>query len=99
MEEITYSELEIAIEMIQNHQNDNLKRAFQSPFLYSNLTHMTTYIVSYDLRKVRDYKSLYEAIDTFTKKEKVLESLWAINTSKTAAQLRDYLSQYMDNDD
>lgn len=60
---------------------------------------MATYIISYDLRKVRDYKSLYEAIDVFSKKAKVLESLWAINTTNTAVQLRDNLSQYMDNDD
>ena len=57
------------------------------------------YLVSYDLRKVRDYRSLNEAINTYSVKAKILESFWAIVTTKTAVQLRDHLRQHIDGDD
>lgn len=60
---------------------------------------MTTYIVSYDLRKVRNYDALYAAIKNFGTYAKILESLWAIKTSLSAKQIRDSLSEHIDDDD
>lgn len=60
---------------------------------------MTTYIISYDLRKVRDYDALYVAIKNFGTYAKILESLWAVKSSMTAEQVRDNLSAHIDTDD
>lgn len=59
---------------------------------------MSCYIVSYDLRKERDYKSLIEAIKKY-KWAHVLESTWAIVTTQSATEVRDYLAQHIDDDD
>ena len=59
---------------------------------------MNTYIVTYDLRKSRDYESLYKAIKSY-KWAYVLESVWCIVTSDSAKDIRDYLKGFMDNDD
>jgi len=60
---------------------------------------MATYIVSYDLRKGKDYASLIDAIKTYTKWGKALESLWIIVTTKSAAEVRDFLQSKIDADD
>lgn len=59
---------------------------------------MACYLISYDLRKERDYDSLIEAIKKY-KWAHVLESAWAIVTSQSATEVRDYLAQYIDDDD
>lgn len=58
-----------------------------------------TYIISYDLRKVKDYNGLYAAIKSYENCRKILESLWGICTTKSAPDIRDHLSDYMDKDD
>lgn len=60
---------------------------------------MNTYIISYDLRKTRDYESLYSAIKMYGTWARILESLWAIKTNQTVTQVRDHLQRYMDKDD
>jgi CRISPR/Cas system-associated endoribonuclease Cas2 len=61
---------------------------------------MATYIVSYDLVKPgRNYEDLYNAIRSYGNWGKVNESVWAIVTATTAAQVRDNLSKYMDAND
>jgi len=60
---------------------------------------MALYFLSYDLRKQRNYQPLYDELARFNA-VRVLESVWAftrINT--TAAGLRDYFRQFIDNDD
>lgn len=60
---------------------------------------MACYIISYDLRKRRDYESLFEGIRSYGTWAHILESTWAIVTSQSAVQVRDYLASKMDNDD
>ncbi len=57
------------------------------------------YIISYDLRKKRDYESLYDAIKSYGNWAHILESVWAVVTEKSAKQVRDHLLSCMDNDD
>jgi len=57
---------------------------------------MALYFLSYDLRKARDYQTLYAELAKFNA-IRFLESDWAfkrINT--TAAALRDYFRQFID---
>jgi hypothetical protein len=60
---------------------------------------MACYIVSYDLRKQRNYDALYEAIKSYGTWAHILESVWAIVTSHTAAEVREHLSKFTDSDD
>lgn len=60
---------------------------------------MASYIISYDLRKDRDYEALYEAIKSYGTWAHITESTWAVTTSKSAVQVREHLSSVMDNDD
>jgi len=60
---------------------------------------MKIYSINYDLRKHRDYDSLYQAIKSYGTYAHVLESVWMIVTERTSAQIRDHLKQYMDRDD
>lgn len=60
---------------------------------------MSCFLVQYDLRKTRDYSSLYEAIKSYTNWAHILESSWAVVTTKSAAEVRDHLLQHMDADD
>ncbi len=60
---------------------------------------MTCFLIQYDLRKTRDYKSLYEAIKSYPQWAHILESSWAVITAKSAVEVRDHLLQYMDADD
>lgn len=61
---------------------------------------MTTYIVSYDLRKPRrDYESLFEAIKSESNWWHHLGSTWVVISTKSAMQLTDKLKATMDDDD
>jgi hypothetical protein len=60
---------------------------------------MALYFLSYDLRKQRNYQTLYDELKKF-QAVRFLESDWAfkrINT--TAAGLRDHFRQFIDADD
>lgn len=59
---------------------------------------MKVYQISYDLRKQRNYDTLYERIKTYPWCHP-LESSWVIITQQSASQVRDYLAQAMDQDD
>lgn len=60
---------------------------------------MKCYIITYDLRFQRNYESLWDAIKTYNKWGKITESTWAILTEQSATEIRNYLTQFMDNDD
>ncbi len=60
---------------------------------------MNCYIIGYDLRKNKDYESLYEAIKSFGIYAHILESQWAIVTDKKAVEVRNLLLTHMDKDD
>ncbi|WP_222852278.1 hypothetical protein [Olivibacter sp. SDN3] len=57
------------------------------------------YIINYDLNKAKDYKSLFDAIESYGTYVKILESCWAITTTKSAIEVRDHLLSVMDSDD
>jgi hypothetical protein len=57
------------------------------------------YIINYDLRNSRDYESLYKAIKSYGTYAKILKSCWAIVTTQSAVQVRDFLLSHMDSDD
>ena len=61
---------------------------------------MATYIISYDLRSPgRNYEDLYERIRSYGTWAHITESTWAVMTTQTAAQVRDYVWAVMDNND
>ncbi|OAV72244.1 hypothetical protein Barb4_00032 [Bacteroidales bacterium Barb4] len=60
---------------------------------------MKCYLIIYDLRKYGNYDALYEAIKSYGTWGKIAESTWAVVTSQSAAQIRDYLLRFLDNDD
>ncbi len=59
---------------------------------------MAIHSVSYDLHKVRDYKSLWGALEKLGA-VRVLESQWLVSANQSAASLRDSLQTQVDNDD
>jgi hypothetical protein len=60
---------------------------------------MKLYQINYDLRKQRDYQSLYQRIKGYGTWCRPLESCWIIATDHTAVQVRDDLQAALDNDD
>jgi len=60
---------------------------------------MALYFITYELRKERDYKTLYDVLAKF-KAVQVLESTWCFERVRTSAQgLRDYFRQFIDSND
>ena len=57
------------------------------------------YIVAYDLVSERDYDSLYEAIQSYSKWARITDSTWVIVTKRSAVEIRDHLLTVMDGDD
>jgi hypothetical protein len=60
---------------------------------------MKCYIISYDLVNQRDYESLHKAIKSYSGWAKITESTWAVKTDNTAKEIRDHLSEFLDQDD
>lgn len=61
---------------------------------------MTTFMVGYDLGKPgRDYDGLIEYLNSFGTHWHHLDSTWLIVTDKTAAQVRDGASAFLDSSD
>lgn len=60
---------------------------------------MALYLLSYDLRKQRDYQKLYDELKKF-EAIRVLESEWTFKRVNTACVgLRDYFRTFIDEDD
>ena len=60
---------------------------------------MALYFVSYDLRKEKDYKPLYDEL-TKLNAVRILESIWCFNRYNThSAVLVTYLKKFIDSDD
>lgn len=57
------------------------------------------YIISYDLRKSRNYDPLYQALKSYGKWARITESTWAVVTTTSAVEIRDRLRKMMDDDD
>jgi hypothetical protein len=60
---------------------------------------MATFIISYDLRKERDYEELYKAIRSFETYARITDSTWAVVTTETTVQVRAFLKKHLDKDD
>ena len=59
---------------------------------------MTTFVVTYDLIKRKDYPKLWEALGNLGA-HRALESFWLVNVNNTAKELHDHLKQFIDGDD
>lgn len=59
---------------------------------------MTTYTVSYDLIKRKDYPTLWEELERLGA-HRALESFWLVAVNNTASELRDHLEAFVDEDD
>ncbi len=58
------------------------------------------YIISYDLcQPNRDYESLYKALKSFSMWGRLTESTWAVISNKNCVEVRDYILQFIDDDD
>lgn len=61
---------------------------------------MKTYLIGYDLNKTgQDYETLIEQIKKLGIWWHHLDSTWIIKSDLTAAQIRDILESYVDNND
>lgn len=61
---------------------------------------MSTYLITYDLNKHKDYPALYEAIKAISNIYcHPLDSTWFVVTNLDAIQIRDRLMKVIDNDD
>ncbi len=60
---------------------------------------MKIYIINYDLRKQRDYDTLYKTIRSYQNYVHVLDSMWMIVSEDGALSIRDHLAKTMDIDD
>ncbi|ELD3371466.1 hypothetical protein RKK48_002695 [Vibrio cholerae] len=60
---------------------------------------MSLFFLTYDLRKSKNYDSLYKELDSF-KAVRILESTWCFNRFNTNAErLREYFRSFIDSDD
>jgi len=60
---------------------------------------MKSYLVSYDLKKNRNYQKLYDTLDVMGAK-RILESTWLFKERNTNSDyLRDYFKTVIDSDD
>lgn len=59
---------------------------------------MGLYLISYDLRKQRDYEPLWDALAK-ANASRLLQSVWLVELSAEIGAVRQALSALMDNDD
>ncbi|WP_312300124.1 hypothetical protein [Stutzerimonas nitrititolerans] len=59
---------------------------------------MTTYTISYDLIKRKDYQTLWDELRRLGA-HRTLESFWLINLNNTAQEVLAHFKQFVDSDD
>lgn len=59
---------------------------------------MTSYTVSYDLIKRKDYQSLWDELKRLGA-HRTQDSYWLVSVSNTAKELHDHLKGFIDGDD
>lgn len=59
---------------------------------------MTTYTVSYDLIKRKDYPELWGELERLGA-HRTQDSYWLLSASNTAKEVHDHLKRYVDGDD
>lgn len=60
---------------------------------------MKTFLVSYDLKKSRNYDGVIGAIKSFPKWVQISESFWAVEWSGSAADVYNHIKPHIDRDD
>lgn len=61
---------------------------------------MPCYVIGYDLNQPgQDYEELYEQIKSYGTWLHHLDSTWFVKTNHTSAQIRNYLQQFIDDND
>lgn len=61
---------------------------------------MSTYIITYDLsEKGQNYDCLHQKLQSYTTHWHAQQSVWFVETSESAAQIRDKLRPCLDNND
>jgi hypothetical protein len=61
---------------------------------------MNSYIIRVDMRDGdRDYGKLHDAIRTFSGCWNELDDMWVVRTSLNAAEIRDFVKQFVDLED
>lgn len=61
---------------------------------------MAVYVISYDLKSPgRNYSELYRRIKSYSGWAHIVESTWAVVSTQTSVQVRDYLSSALDSND
>lgn len=59
---------------------------------------MSTYTVSYDLIKRKDYQSLWDELNRLGA-HRTQASFWLVSVNNTARELHDHLKKFVDGDD
>jgi hypothetical protein len=59
---------------------------------------MTTYVLTYDLIKRKDYQTLWDELERL-EAHRALASFWLVNFNGTARDAVDHFGRYIDNDD
>lgn len=59
---------------------------------------MTSYLLSYDLNKTKDYQKLYDELERLDG-HRTQASVWLIAVNNTAGELKDHLENFIDDDD
>lgn len=59
---------------------------------------MTTFVVTYDLIKRKDYQTLWDELERLSA-HRALESVWLINLDNTVRETYDHLKSFIDADD
>lgn len=59
---------------------------------------MTSYLLTYDLNKDKNYQKLYDELERLGG-HRTLLSVWLVSVNNTATELRKHLTQFIDDDD
>ncbi|WPZ13629.1 CRISPR-associated endonuclease Cas2 [Nitratireductor rhodophyticola] len=59
---------------------------------------MTSYLLTYDLNKEKDYGKLFAELERLGG-HRTLYSVWLVAVDNTARELREHLTDYIDDDD
>lgn len=59
---------------------------------------MTTFVLTYDLIKRKDYPKLWEELERLSA-HRAMDSFWLISLNNKAREVHDHFKQFVDNDD
>jgi hypothetical protein len=82
----------------ESNLNESIEKEVPRNRSDNRRTTMPMYLISYDLRKVRNYEPLWKVLRDW-KSVRLLESLWLTELLGPAPTIRDLLQPYIDGDD